>query len=34
MHVVEDEAHRVITDRIHFENGDILLACDGLALVR
>ena len=33
MHVVEHEPHRVIADRIHLENGDVLLARDGLALV-
>src|SRR5215471_4578003 len=34
MHVVEYESHRVIADRIDLENGDVLLARDGLALVR
>src|SRR5882757_883739 len=34
MHIVEDEPHRVIADRVHFEDGDVLLACDGLALIR
>src|SRR5262249_62207098 len=33
MHVVENEPHRVIADRIDLENGDVLLAGDGLALV-
>src|SRR5688572_6117476 len=34
MHVVEDQPHGVIADRMHFENGDVLLARDRLALVR
>src|SRR5262249_9553676 len=34
MHVVESEPHRVIADRIDLENGDVLLARDGLSLVR
>src|SRR5262249_12011753 len=34
MHVVEDEPRRVIADRMHFEDADLLLSRDGLALVR
>src|SRR5882757_9377006 len=33
MHIVEDQPHRVIADRVHFEDGDVLLASHGLALV-
>src|SRR3982074_2267228 len=33
MHVVEDEPHRVIADRGHLEDGDVLLACDSFAFV-
>src|SRR5262249_23589050 len=31
--MVKAEPHRVISDRVHLENGDILLAGHGLALV-
>src|SRR6266851_5266050 len=34
VHVVEHEPHRVIANRMHFEDGDVALAGDGLALVR
>ena len=32
MQIVEDEADRVIADRIHLQDGDVLLARDRLAL--
>src|SRR5262249_56902568 len=34
MHVVEDEPRRVIADRMHLKDGDILLARDRFALIR
>src|SRR5262252_1899505 len=34
MHVVEDEPRRVIADRMHFEDADLLLSRDRLALIR
>ena len=34
MHVIEDEPHRIIADGMHFQNGNVLLAADGLALIR
>src|SRR6266700_7021479 len=33
MHVVEDEAHRIVPDRVDLEHHDVLLARHGLALV-
>src|SRR5262249_56336278 len=33
MQIVKHEAHRIISDRLHLDDGDVALACNGLALI-